>query len=153
CRRSPRKVVMPAPPERPVRPAAADSADLPPPPLRPKPPGVDQDAWMNLTALAAGRGDSMPSFPTGLPQIKGYEILAEIGRGNMGVVYKARQAGLNRIVALKMVLAGKQADASQLARFQREAEAVGQLRHPNVVQIYANGEHDGQPFVVLEYLE
>jgi len=87
------------------------------------------------------------------PQIPGYEILGEIDRGGMGVVYKARQAGLNRIVALKMILGGAYAGPEQLARFMREAESVARLKHPNIIQIYEVGEHDGQPFFSLEYAE
>jgi serine/threonine-protein kinase len=71
----------------------------------------------------------------------------------MGVVYKARQLGLKRTVALKMVLAGAHAGPEQLARFRLEAEAVARLRHPGIVAIHALGEHDGCPFFALEYLE
>ena len=71
----------------------------------------------------------------------------------MGVVYKARQTGLNRLVALKMIIGGSQARDDHLARFRIEAEAVAQLRHPNIVQIYDIGEVDGMPFVSLELLE
>jgi WD40 repeat protein len=87
------------------------------------------------------------------PQVPGYEILGELGRGGMGIVYKARQISLNRIVALKMVLAGSHAGPQDLARFRQEAEAVVQLRHPNVVQIYDVGEAGGRPYIALEYVE
>ncbi len=91
--------------------------------------------------------------PGGVPNVAGYEILGELGRGGMGVVYKARHLGLNRTVALKMVLAGGHAGAAELARFRSEAEAVAQLQHPNIVQIHDVGEQDGLPFFSLEYVE
>lgn len=81
----------------------------------------------------------------------GYEILEEIGRGGMAVVYKARQAGLNRFVALKMIHAARPPEA--LARFRREAEAVARLDHPNIVKIHEVGDLSGQPYLALEYVE
>jgi WD40 repeat protein/serine/threonine protein kinase len=87
-----------------------------------------------------------------LPAIPGYEILEELGRGGMGVVYKARQVGLNRIAALKMILGGTQSGPEQVARFLAEAEAVAQLQHPNIVQIYEVGRHGEQPYFALEYV-
>jgi tetratricopeptide (TPR) repeat protein/tRNA A-37 threonylcarbamoyl transferase component Bud32 len=87
------------------------------------------------------------------PKVPGYDILGELGRGGMGVVYKARQTKLHRTVALKMVLAGAHAGAEQLARFYTEAEAVAHLQHPHIVQIYEVGEHDNLPFFSLEYVD
>ncbi len=93
------------------------------------------------------------SGPVLTQHIAGYEILGELGRGGMGVVYKARQAKLNRIVALKMILAGAQADPQQLDRFRAEAEAVARLQHPYIVQIYEISEFDGCPFFSLEFVD
>jgi tetratricopeptide (TPR) repeat protein/tRNA A-37 threonylcarbamoyl transferase component Bud32 len=87
------------------------------------------------------------------PQVEGFSIQSELGRGGMGVVYKARQTKLNRTVALKMVLAGAHAGAEQLARFHAEAEAVAHLQHPHIVQIYEVGEHGGLPFFSLEFVD
>ncbi len=80
----------------------------------------------------------------------GYEVLGVLGRGGMGVVYRARQVRLNRVVALKMVLAGPDATPEERSRFQFEAELIGQLTHPNIVQIHEAGQHEGQPFFALE---
>jgi serine/threonine-protein kinase len=88
-----------------------------------------------------------------LPQIPGYQIEAVLGHGGMGVVYKARQLRLNRPVALKMLLAGAYARPDELARFQREAEAIAGLRHPNIVQVYDVGDHEGRPYFTMEFVE
>jgi len=98
-----------------------------------------------------GRDLTPPSVD--LPQVPDYEILAELGRGGMGVVYLARQISLNRQVALKMILNGTLADAKARARFHIEAQAVARLQHPNIVRIHAVGEHEGRVFFTLEYLE
>lgn len=86
-------------------------------------------------------------------KVPGYEIIDELGRGGMGVVYKARQAGLNRLVALKMILAAEHAGVADRMRFQTEAQAVAQLQHPNIVQIYEVGEADGRPYFSLEFVD
>ncbi len=92
------------------------------------------------------RGPAIPRF------VAGYEVLGVLGRGGMGVVYKARQVALNRLVALKMIrspLAGRE----EQARFRVEAEAVARLQHPNIVQVFEVGEHEGLPFFSLELVE
>ena len=88
-----------------------------------------------------------------MPTIDGYEVLGELGRGGMGVVYRARQIILNRPCVLKMILAGVHANAESFVRFLAEAEAVARLQHPNVVQIHHIGEADGLPFFELEYVD
>jgi serine/threonine-protein kinase len=100
-------------------------------------------SWTGRGELATGL-----SVPVSIP---GYEILGELGRGGMGVVYKARHARLNRTVALKMILAGEHAGPEVSVRFLAEAEAVARLLHPNIIQIFAFGAHDGRPYFEMEY--
>src|SRR5262249_42897555 len=80
-------------------------------------------------------------------------VLGELGRGGMAVVYKARQEHPARIVALKVLLAGKHSGAERRARFRAEADAIARLRHPHIVQVYEAGEHDGLPYLALEFCE
>ena len=85
--------------------------------------------------------------------VPGYEIEGVLGRGGMGVVYKALHVTLKRTVALKMVLAGGHAGPRELIRFRIEAEAVARLQHPNIVQIHEIGEAHGHPYCALEFVE
>ncbi len=98
-------------------------------------------------------GAAGSASPGPIPRITGYEILDELGRGGMGVVYRARQIGLNRFVALKVILAGGHAGIAQIERFRAEGEAVARLQHPNIVQIHDVGEQEGRPFFALELVE
>ncbi len=99
----------------------------------------------------------LPSYWCGpepiVPTIPGYEVLERLGRGGMGVVYKAQQRALKRFVALKMLRDGALADGEQRARFRGEAEAVARLHHPHIVQIYEIGEHENRPYLALEFAE
>ncbi len=115
--------------------------------------------------LEAAPGDELVDLlraaaPPGLPPQRlqpGYEILGELGRGGMGVVYRARQRGLNRLVALKMIATGPDAgpDAGPVAvsRFRREAEAAARLQHPNIVQVHEVGEQEGKPYLAMELVD
>ena len=86
------------------------------------------------------------------PAVPGFEILGELGRGGMAVVYRARQVALQRIVALKMVLNGAHAGPNGLARFRAEAAVIARLQHPNIVQVYDVGEVAGRPYFALEFV-
>jgi serine/threonine protein kinase/WD40 repeat protein len=120
----------------------------------------DQETWPRA-AGPSGKENSPgdPSACTTLPpisfprQVGEYDILAEVGRGGMGVVYKARHRGLQRLVALKMVLAGEFASPAQERRFRLEAELAARVQHPNIVHVYEIGTHQGVPFLAQEWVE
>src|SRR5262249_26517648 len=103
------------------------------------------------TAPGESLAPGPPPEPTG-QRIAGYLVLGELGRGGMSVVYQARQEYPSRLVALKMILAGSHAAAERRARFLSEADAIARLQHPHIVQIFEVGEHEGLPFLSLEYL-
>lgn len=109
------------------------------------------DAEFDAMFPTPERSPTKPSAD--LPRIDGYDIEAILGHGGMGVVYRARHRTLERPVALKMLLAGSHAEPSELERFRREAVAVAQLRHPNIVAVYDVGEFEGQPFFTMELLD
>src|SRR6266478_2635774 len=93
---------------------------------------------------------AQPGAP--LPEIPGYEVLAILGRGGHGIVYRVRHLKLKRLAALKMLLTGEYASSAELARFMREAEAIAALQHTNIVQIYDVGEVDGRPYFTMEFV-
>jgi tRNA A-37 threonylcarbamoyl transferase component Bud32 len=134
-------------------PACRGSLNLAPGPA-PLHPGPDSPPatgpYLGPTTSEAPATPQPASLGDGSPP-PGYEILEELGRGGMGVVYRARQLKANRIVALKMILAGGRAGEAERSRFQREAEAVAQLNHPGIVHVYEVGEWESQPHFALEY--
>ena len=87
-----------------------------------------------------------------MPAMPGYDLLGELGRGGMGIVYRAKQTRLNRLVAMKMLLHHDLADPSDVARFRSEAEAVASVKHPHVVQVYEFGHVEGRPYFAMEFL-
>jgi serine/threonine protein kinase len=111
------------------------------------PPITEDEGAADATRPSAARGGKIP------PEVPGYEVMEELGRGGMGVVYKARHLSLNRLVALKFILAGPGAPERHQERFRREAELVAHLRHPHIIQIYDIGAAGGQVFLALEYAE
>jgi WD40 repeat protein/serine/threonine protein kinase/tetratricopeptide (TPR) repeat protein len=110
-----------------------------------------------LPSSSSGRDTSSPASAFAAevdwPALPGYEVLRELGRGGMAVVYEARHLRLNRLVALKMIRGGNQATPEQLVRFCAEGEIVASLRHPHIVQIYEVGSHKEQPYLALELME
>jgi serine/threonine-protein kinase len=116
-------------------------------------PGESADSGQTLKTVVgapagAGRREEFTAQSFG-----DYELLEEIGRGAMGVVYRARQHNLNRSVAIKRILPGIRPSGATIRRFHAEAEAAARLRHPRIVGIHDIGEHDGQPFFSMEFVD
>jgi serine/threonine-protein kinase len=120
---------------------------LAPPAVTPPAPAGIADA-----ATLVGAAPGYPSIAPSLPDLGKYELLDEIGRGGMGVVYKARQKDLDRVVAVKMILAGSLASPDQVDRFVVEARAMARLHHAQVVRVFETGEFHGHHYLVMEHL-
>ena len=116
-------------------------------------PSVDEDAANRDSATIQGVDQPADKVVLDGDAIPGYDLLGELGRGGMGVVYKARDQKLKRIVALKMILSGSHASEDDMQRFQTEAEAVAKLQHANIVQIFEVAEHEGRPYIALEFAD
>jgi tetratricopeptide (TPR) repeat protein len=128
-------------------PSPAEARDTPPPGSDPQDTGPPDSSDATGSNQKGGGSPAAASYPP----IPGYVILKELGRGGMGVVYQAVQTDLKRLVALKMILAGPHAGEPERDRFRREAEAVARMQHPHIVQIHEVGEHQGLPFLALEF--
>src|SRR5712675_1137048 len=119
------------------------------PGLEAMPEALDEPA--DESHLPALRAQTNPSANTeAVGRFGDYELLEEIARGGMGIVYRARQVSLDRIVAVKMILFGSLASAEQVRRFRIKASAAGSLQHPNIVAVHEVGLHEGQNFMVMD---
>jgi tetratricopeptide (TPR) repeat protein/tRNA A-37 threonylcarbamoyl transferase component Bud32 len=160
ARPGPAELTAPRPPAGPGGATEADRGEQTSAWQRPTDRRPDGDDWKTRqegpsppTGRRTPRRDEGPLPANDWDNVAGYEVLDVLGRGGMGIVYKARQKSLNRVVALKMLLNAGHARPDQIARFQIEAEAVARLQHPNIVQVFEVGEHAGCPFFSLEFVD
>ena len=122
------------------------------PTLLQEPSSAQDAAPINTGIQAAPGGPRLEVGPVPLTRVAEYELIKEVGRGGMGVVFKARHVRLNRIVALKMIRGGALANSDELQRFEKEAAAAAQLQHPNIVALYEVSAHNQQPYLSMEYI-
>jgi len=120
----------------------------------PLPAGASAESSCPRCLLSLGLSGAAAPASTAAPRRFGrYELVAPVGRGAMGVVWRARDPSLDRHVALKLIAAGQFADEEEVANFRREARATAQLSHPNAVPVFEVGDHDGQPYFTMELVE
>jgi WD40 repeat protein len=139
----------------PERPSTQTLPDSLPPAAAESPATAESHGTLQWDAEAVAPqpvAETVPGAPPG-PTIPGYEIVGVLGRGGMGIVYRARHLALKRTVAIKMILAGGHASEQERTRFRSEAEAVARLQHSGIVQLFEVGERDGMPFGVLEFVD
>ena len=134
----------PDPTKRPDQPLETDSG------LIEIPPTILANPSQRRPEMMATVGGIPREIPVRLGK---YLIDTVIGHGAMGVVYKARQEGLDRVVALKILLQGAHASPSSIHRFEREARSIAKLRHPNIVSIHEVGDYEGQPFFTMDFID
>src|SRR5215469_16733881 len=109
------------------------------------------ETGLSVSPAESAPGGKVTRGPLGV--LGNYDLLGEVGHGGMGVIYRARDLTLNRVVALKLMLAGDFANAREVKRFRNEAEAAARLEHPNIVPIYEFGELEGRPFLSMRFVE